>query len=59
MDMRKLSYSESLHLNQLNNLKKDLKLRKHLKSSIGLRTKWINNQDKLAYRQECENIRTM
>lgn len=59
MDMKKIAYYQNLHLNQLNHLKKELKLRKHLESSIGLRAKWINNQNKMAYRQEVENIRTM
>ena len=57
--MKKIAYYQNLHLNQLNHLKKELKLKRHLESSIGLRNKWISNQNKMAHNQEVENIRTM
>ena len=57
--MNKIAYYQNLHLNQLNHLKKELKLRKYLEQNIALRNKWINNQNKLAYKQEMDNIKAM
>lgn len=55
--MKKIAYYQNLHLNQLNHLKKELKLRKYLEQNIALRNKWINNQNKLGYRQELDNLK--
>lgn len=55
--MKKIAYYQNLHLNQLNHLKKELKLRKYLEHNIAWRNKWINNQNKLGYRQELDNLK--
>lgn len=57
--MNKIAYYQNLHLNQLNHFKKELKLRKYLVKNVDIRNKWINNQNKLNYKQEIDNIRTM
>ena len=57
MDMHRINHFSKLHLNQINHLKKQLEAREYLEKNIALRNKWVNNQNKLAYRQELDNIR--